>query len=470
MECFSIDSKEIKGRIDPHYYEPNVAALKTKLEEQYRGHKFGEVIEDIYRYPTFYGFEYHSLGIPVIKGENINELGIVEHDQEFDCISEEIHKKFYRTRLKENDLLFTVRGIIGKVGLFDGFVPEANINANLIKVSIKDNYVPKFYWIFLNSSIGQKLIQNLTSGQVQKTITVPDIKNILIPLPSNDVQNRVVSIMQSAYQPKRQKDAEAQKLLDSIDEYVLAELEIGIDFKPQLTFATYSSHVKRRLDPLYHCQDVFYFLGDYQGNIAELGNHIEYAQSGFAAGYSEQDAEGDGILQIRPTNISDDRRLVFDRNIYVKQEAVRKQPGDILVKGEVLFNNTNSQELVGKSVLFDLDGQYFCSNHITRIKVKDTDLDTDYLTAILNLYQRRGVFYRICTNWNNQSGVNVELLKMIKMPLPTLEAQNKISSEIQSRMNQAHELRQQANAQVEKAKAEVERLILGLEGNPSSDI
>lgn len=461
MECFTINLQEVIGRLDPHFYEPNVAALKANLEEQYSGHKFGEVIEDIYRYPTFYGFKYNALGIPVIKGENIDELGIIEHDQEFDCISEEIHEKFYRTRLKENDLLFTVRGIIGKVGLFDGFVPEANINANLIKVTIKDNYVPKFFWIFLNSSTGQKLIQNLTSGQVQKTITVPDIKKILIPIPSNDIQNRVVTIVQSVYQLKKQKETEAQKLLESIDEYVLGELGLDINFKSKLTFATYSNQIKERLDPLYHCQDVYYFLGDYKGNTTKLGDYIEYAQSGFAAGYSNQEMDGNGILQIRPTNISGDRRLIFDKNIYVKKEAAEKQPGDLLSKGEILFNNTNSQELVGKSVAFNLDGQYFCSNHITRIKVKDTDLVVDYLKAILNLYQRRGVFYRICTNWNNQSGVNVELLKTVKIPLPVLDIQRKISTEIQSRMNQANELQKQASAEIEQAKAEVERLILG---------
>ena len=140
--------------------------------------------------------------------------------------------------------------------------------------------------------------------------------------------------------------------------------------------------------------------------------------------------------------------------------AAEKQPGDLLKKGEILFNNTNSQELVGKSVIFNLEGQYFCSNHITRIKVKSNALAADYLTTIFNLYQRRGLFYRICTNWNNQSGVNVELLKTIKMPLPTLEVQKAISSEIKSRMNQAEGFKKQAKVAIEKAKAEVERLIL----------
>lgn len=95
--------------------------------------------------------------------------------------------------------------------------------------------------------------------------------------------------------------------------------------------------------------------------------------------------------------------------------------------GEVLFNNTNSQTLVGKSTVFNLNGDkiYFCSNHITRIGVKDNILP-EYLSIVFNIYQRIGIFYSICTNWNNQSGINIELLQKLKVPLLSIEDQSKI--------------------------------------------
>lgn len=464
MKCSVVYAKDVSSRLDAYYhcYEYEIDSLIQSskfpfVELKDLGLEMRKGIFDLN--PS----EYLEDGVPFIRVSNITDAGISLDSMVY--ISEQKNTIERKTQLIPGDLVFAKIGTIDRVGMLPNDYPCYNISQNIIGLKLttldKDKFNPDFLRVYFQLGIAKEQLKRLATYQVQLKLTLDALQKIKVPVISLNTQAEIVDLMQSAYQLKKQKEAEAQRLLDSIDEHVLGELGIGIDFKPQLTFVTYSSHMKRRLDPLYHCQDVFYFLGDYQGNIAELGNYIEYAQSGFAAGYSEQDAEGNGILQIRPTNISDDRRLVFDRNIYVKQEAVRKQPGDILVKGEILFNNTNSQELVGKSVLFDLDGQYFCSNHITRIKVKDTDLDTDYLTAILNLYQRRGVFYRICTNWNNQSGVNVELLKMVKMPFPTLEAQKKISSEIQSRMNQADELQKQANAQIEKAKAEVERLILG---------
>jgi restriction endonuclease S subunit len=354
--------------------------------------------------------------------------------------------------------IFNKKYIYAKLKTYD----YAFASTEFYVVEPSEDIHPKFlFYMFFFDAVYNQILGKTTGSTGRRRLDKGVFENIFIPYPPREKQVKIAELLDFAHGRRRQKETKAQELLDSIDGYVLGELGINIDYKSKLTFATYSNQVKGRLDSLYHCQDVYYFLSDYKGNKTKLGDCVEYAQSGFAAGYANQGTEGDGILQIRPTNISDDRRLIFDRNIYVKQEAVEKQPGDILVKGEVLFNNTNSQELVGKSVVFNLDGHYFCSNHITRIKVKESALVNDYLAAILNLYQRRGVFYRICTNWNNQSGVNIELLKTVRIPLPTSEVQRGISSEIRSRMSQADKLRQQAKVEFEKAKAEVERLILG---------
>lgn len=141
----------------------------------------GELIDDIYRYPTFFGIEYLAEGIPIIKGESIDKDGYINPEQDFDFIDEETNRKFPRTQLSENDLIFTVRGLIGKVGLFKNFRQKGNINANVIKIRLNKDVNSQFYWFYLNSNIGQLLIQSLSSGQVQKTITVDDIKNIQVP-------------------------------------------------------------------------------------------------------------------------------------------------------------------------------------------------------------------------------------------------------------------------------------------------
>lgn len=111
--------------------------------------------------------------------------------------------------------------------------------------------------------------------------------------------------------------------------------------------------------------------------------------------------------------------LIFDKNIYVPFDAAMPS----LQKDDVLFNNTNSQELVGKTAIYKGDIPYKFSNHITRIRVNREKIIPEFLWLILNMYQQREIFYAICTNWNNQSGVGTELLKSIKIPLPEMGIQ-----------------------------------------------
>lgn len=139
-------------------------------------------------------------------------------------------------------------------------------------------------------------------------------------------------------------------------------------------------------------------------------------------GKKDQADKNNGIIQIRPTNIDRNGMLIFDKNIYVPFDAAMPS----LQKDDVLFNNTNSQELVGKTAIYKGDIPYKFSNHITRIRVNKEKIIPEFLWLILNMYQQREIFYAICTNWNNQSGVGTELLKSIKIPLPEMGIQQKL--------------------------------------------
>jgi type I restriction enzyme S subunit len=184
-------------------------------------------------------------------------------------------------------------------------------------------------------------------------------------------------------------------------------------------------------------------------------------KSGFGAGKQDQDQEEKGIIQIRPTNIGTEGNLKFDKNVFLPLELLETLQDNLLQKGDVLFNNTNSQELVGKTVYFDEDGDFLFSNHITRIRANENEVSPQYLALILNTYQHRKIFYSICTNWNNQSGVGNDLLNSLRIPVPPLEIQEEIAAHIQAIRTRAKDLEHEAQAKVERAKAEVEQMILG---------
>ena len=185
-------------------------------------------------------------------------------------------------------------------------------------------------------------------------------------------------------------------------------------------FIVSRSEIEGRLDPLYYGSNFTRFFK--HPLSVRLKDVCLMFSSGFGAGKKEQSTKDNGYIQIRPTNIDNDGFLKFEKNVYVPfQKGI-----PFLKKRTVLFNNTNSQELVGKTALLLDDAQLYTSNHITSIIVNEENLVADYLWIILNVYQRNNVFYSICTNWNNQSGVGIELLQSIKLPIPPLSLQQKI--------------------------------------------
>ena len=101
-----------------------------------------------------------------------------------------------------------------------------------------------------------------------------------------------------------------------------------------------------RFDPLYLYFNIQTLLKHHTFKLDKIGNCIVDIKTGFAAGKQYQ-ADSGGIIQIRPTNLSENWQLKFDKNIYIPKNSV--YISDYIRKGEVLFNNTNSQELVGKT-------------------------------------------------------------------------------------------------------------------------
>lgn len=185
-------------------------------------------------------------------------------------------------------------------------------------------------------------------------------------------------------------------------------------------FIVSRSEIEGRLDPLFYGSNFTRFFK--HPLSVRLKDVCLMFSSGFGAGKNEQSTKDGGFIQIRPTNIDNDGFLNFEKNVYVPfQKGI-----PFLKKKTVLFNNTNSQELVGKTALLLDDAQLYTSNHITSITVNEEKLVAGYLWIILNVYQWNNVFYSICTNWNNQSGVGIELLQSIKVPIPPLSLQQKI--------------------------------------------
>jgi type I restriction enzyme S subunit len=132
-------------------------------------------------------------------------------------------------------------------------------------------------------------------------------------------------------------------------------------------------------------------------SVAALGTDV---QSGFPTG--EHNKEGHGIPHIRPMNI--DRNGVIDLNdvkyVAPVTSVLRLQQGD------VLFNNTNSPELIGKTAAITHCEEWGFSNHMTRLRFPAEDVEYRFAAHQLHFLWIVRYFRHRCVNHVNQASIS----------------------------------------------------------------
>jgi type I restriction enzyme, S subunit len=174
-------------------------------------------------------------------------------------------------------------------------------------------------------------------------------------------------------------------------------------------------------------------------SVVSLGELVREAQSGFASG----ERAANGVVQLRMNNVTTDGTLDWGNVLRVptSQQEIKKYRLEI---GDVLFNSTNSPELVGKTALFKgYPEPVVFSNHFVRLRVDEAQSDPRYLAYWLVAQRNQGVFQGLCTQWVNQAAVRKEDLLLLQIPLPPLPEQQRIAG-ILARADRLRRLRRYA--------------------------
>lgn len=158
--------------------------------------------------------------------------------------------------------------------------------------------------------------------------------------------------------------------------------------------------------------------------IVSLGSLLKDMQTGFASG--RHNSSGEGVPHFRPMNISSEGRI--NRTVLKYVDPISGRADIRLRRGDVLFNNTNSPELVGKTALFDDDDSPAFSNHMTRLRTDVSRLDPGFLALRLHHAWREGWFAEHCNNHVSQASIGRDVLREFRLELPPLEVQRAISS------------------------------------------
>lgn len=137
-------------------------------------------------------------------------------------------------------------------------------------------------------------------------------------------------------------------------------------------------------------------------------------------------ADGD-VPMLRMNNLTTDGKLDTSDLVYVRlsNEEFEKYR---LQKGDLLFNRTNSYELVGKTTLFELDEDYVFASYLIRFKLNPRLVDPRFVTYFFNTDESKDYLRKLASKGVSQSNINPTILKeRFFVPVPPLQTQREIA-------------------------------------------
>jgi type I restriction enzyme S subunit len=152
--------------------------------------------------------------------------------------------------------------------------------------------------------------------------------------------------------------------------------------------------------------------------IATISGLTDEVRPGFPSGKHNRNKEG--IPHIRPMNINLRGEIDLSDIKYVEVRSC-----DTLKGGDILFNNTNSSALLGKTALIRKDTDWAYSNHMTRIRLGEIRPLPAWIAYYLHTLFLRGYFRMLCVHHVNQASVNTTILSgRVDIPIAPLESRS----------------------------------------------
>ena len=132
-------------------------------------------------------------GVPVVRP--IDLTGLFVYRKGLKKTTYEISDSYKRTILSGDEILFCVRGTTGVMSLASTELKGCNVTRGIVPISFKNNLTKIFVFYVLKSHNLQRKIADKTNGTALKQINVKDLRQLPIPIPSLQEQERIVGIL-----------------------------------------------------------------------------------------------------------------------------------------------------------------------------------------------------------------------------------------------------------------------------------
>ena len=305
--------------------------------------------------------------------------------------------------ISKNSICVCCIGSLGKLGILK---EDSITNQQINSLILKDKNIDLLYLYFYLKTIKNNL-ESIASSTTVKIINKSSFEKIEISLPNLEIQKKI------------------SKKLEL--------LENNIDFR------------KNQLNYLKELNKSLFtrMFGDIKTNdknweIKKLG---EVVQTQYGTSKKATSIVGKFPI-LRMNNITYSGEMDYKDLKYIELSDSEKEKF-LLKKGELLFNRTNSKELVGKTGLFNLDIPMAFAGYLIRIKPSNL-IHSKFLLFFMNSEFMKKLLYNKAKNIVGMANINAKELEDFSIILPPIELQNKFAERVEK---------------IEKLKFEIEKSI-----------
>lgn len=324
-----------------------------------------------------------------------------------------------------------------------------------------------YLFTFLSSKLVVDQTTCLMTGNTLPRLQPKDVQKLPILLPPPNIQNHIASFIRSAYAQKKQKEQEANTLLDSIDDYVLRKLGIETpEVEEKRCFVVNASEtVGRRVDSFYYqskFRNIDHIIENVQFDVFNFGALISEISSGATPKVDENyyADPSTGVPFLRVQNVTKRGIDLSDAKFITREVHDGMLKRSQLKKDDLVFTITGR---IGSVAVVPDNFEGNINQHSARCRLKDQitniTINPYYIAAFLNSELGKSLSIREVTG-GTRPALDYKALKSLKIILPSIELQNEIVAEIKNRLAKVAELTREADAIVEQAKERVAQILL----------
>lgn len=335
--------------------------------------------------------DFVSNGIPLVTSKNLKNGSLDFSECNF--ITEDDHNNFSkRSFVEKGDILYAMIGTIGNPVIVDTDKIFSIKNVALFKFNQKDKIYNRYFYHFLNSDVALKQLSQLSRGGTQKFVSLGNLRNLKIPLPPLEEQRRIASILDKADQIRQKR----QQAIAKLDELL------------QATFIDMFG------DPI---------KNEKGWKIGKIGDMLESVKYG-----SSDKATLDGEVPIlRMNNITYSGEMYLADLKYITADQADEK---YLVKqGDILFNRTNSKELVGKTAVYNGPEPMAYAGYLVRGRTLPEYMP-EYISGFLNSSWGKSTLQSMCKSIIGMANINAKEFQSIRLPIPPSDLQKQFTKKV----------------------------------------